>query len=220
MWVIPTLTPEFIEQMEEVLELYAKPYDPLEPVLCFDEKSKQLLQDTRPLLPMHEGKLRRRDYEYKRNGTRNIFLTVEPKGGYRTVQATKQRKKPDFANEMKRIINLPRYRNAKRIHLVLDNLNTHFETSLVETLGVGTAKRMMRTLCFHHTPKHASWLNMAEIELSIMGKQAINQRIPDEISLQRHLAAWQTRRNLHHMKINWRFTKQEARVKFKYQYND
>lgn len=202
-----------------MLDLYAKPYDSLEPVLCFDEKSKQLLRDTRSFLPMHDGKLLRRDYEYKRNGTRNIFLTVEPKGGYRTARITKRRTKSDFAHEIKRIVSLPRYRNTKRIHMVLDNLNTHFETSLIETLGVGAVKRIMQRLCFHHTPKHASWLNMAEIELSIMGKQAINQRISDEVSLQRHLTAWQTRRNLRHMKINWRFTKQEARTKFKYQHH-
>lgn len=214
MWVIPTLTPEFVERMEDVLDLYGKPYNPREPVLCFDEKSKELRRDARPVI---YGTIIRRDYEYVRNGTANVFITVEPEAGYRTTRATQHRKKPDFAREIRRIVNLSRYRKAKRIHIVLDNLNTHGEHSLIQTLGKREAKHILRRLAFHHTPKHASWLNMAEIELSILGRQALNRRIPTITALRIHLKAWQARRNKSMMKINWRFTKQDARRVFKYE---
>jgi hypothetical protein len=199
--------------MEHVLDLYAKPYNPKEPVLCFDEKSKELRKDARPA--MH-GRILRTDYEYVRHGTANVFLAVEPKGGYRTTRATKHRKKPDFAYEIRRIVNLPRYRGARRIHMVLDNLNTHKAQSLTETFRKREAEQIMRKVTFHHTPKHASWLNMAEIELSILGRQALNQRIPTPSALRAHLKAWQARRNKHMMKINWKFTKQDARRVFTY----
>jgi transposase len=216
MWCIPMLTPEFIARMEHTLDLYARPYDPKEPVLCFDEKSKQLLKDTRSGVAMKPGKPRRRDYEYERNGVRNIFLAVEPKGGFRTVSVTRHRKKPDFARDIERIAGLARYRHAKHIHIVLDNLNTHFEKSLLETFGPDKTKRMMRRLRFHYTPKHGSWLNMAEIELSIMGRQCVNRRIPTESKLVSAVASWEQRRNSRNATINWRFTKQLARRIFKY----
>jgi len=200
--------------MEEVLDLYAKPYNPQEPVLCFDEKSKELHRDARPAIV---GKITRRDYEYIRNGTANVFVTVEPKGGYRTVRATQRRTKPDFAHEARRIVNLPRYRRAHRIHMVLDNLNTHFPTSLIETFGSREAKRMMKKLIFHHTPKHASWLNMAEIEIGVMSRQVIKGRIPTAPILKNRLSAWQKRRNGKHATIDWTFTKQDARKKLKYE---
>ena len=171
MWVIPTLTPEFIERMEDVLDLYARPYDPREPVLCFDEKSKELRKDAMPAIL---GRITRRDYEYVRNGAANVFVAVDPKAGYRTTHATKRRTKADFAREIRRISTLPRYRKAVVIHMVLDNLNTHKARSLMETFGTREAERIMRRVAFHHTPKHASWLNMAEIELSILGRQALN----------------------------------------------
>jgi transposase len=216
MWCIPMLTPEFIARMEDTLDLYARPYDPKEPVLCFDEKSKQLLKDTRRGVAMKPGKPRRRDYEYARNGVRNIFLAVEPKGGFRTVSVTRHRKKPDFARDIERIAGLARYRKAKHIHIVLDNLNTHFEKSLIETFGPDKTKRMMRRIRFHYTPKHGSWLNMAEIELSIMGRQCMNRRIPTESKLVSAAASWEQRRNSRNATINWRFTKQLARRIFKY----
>lgn len=214
MWVIPTLTPEFIERMEDVLDLYQKPYDPREPILCFDEKSKELRKEARPAIFY---KIVRRDYEYVRNGTANVFMAIEPQGGYRTTRVTRHRKKLDFAREIRRIVNLPRYRKAKGIHIILDNLNTHKAQSLTEAFGKRETKRIMRRVTFHHTPKHASWLNMAEIELSILGRQALNQRIPDRSALRAHLKAWQARRNKHMMKINWRFTKQDARRVFQYE---
>ena len=216
MWCIPTIDDQFIERMEDILALYEKPYDPDEPVLCFDEKSKQLLADTRSAIPTKPNKPRRQDYEYKRNGTRNLFITVEPKGGYRTVKVTTQRTKRDFAYEIKRVATMPRYRDAKSIHIVLDNLNTHFEQSFIETLGAEEAERLMERLHFHYTPNHASWLNMAEIEVSIVGRQCLNRRIPTEDILKGEITAWQRRRNKHRMKINWRFTRKDARAVFRY----
>jgi DDE superfamily endonuclease len=217
MWCIPKVTPEFIDRMENILDLYAKPYDPEEPMLCFDEKSKQLLQDTRAPLPMKSCIPVRRDYEYKRNGTRNIFITVEPKGGYREVAVTQRRQKPDFAKEITRIIALPRYRHAKKIHVVLDNLNTHFESSFIETFGKEEAVRITDRIAFHYTPKHASWLNMAEIEISVFSKQSIRGRIPTEDALISRAGMWQKERNRERATISWKFTVADARKKFNYE---
>ena len=216
MWCIPTITPEFIERMEDVLDLYAKPYNKNEPVLCFDEKSKQLLSDTKPIKQTNVGMLRHRDYEYKRGGTTNIFLTVEPKGGYRSVRATPRRTRSDFAQELQRIVGLPRYKNARRIHFVCDNLNTHNQRSLQERFGSTETQRIMRKVKFHYTPKHASWLNMAEIEIGVMSRQAIKGRIPTPERLRGQLAAWQRRRNRQQATIDWTFTKQDAKRKLKY----
>jgi hypothetical protein len=216
MWCVPKLTPEFIERMEDILELYARPYNPKEPVLNFDEKSKQLIEDTRTVTNTKEGKSRRRDYEYKRNGTRNIFVTVEPKGGHREVTVTKHRKKSDFAEEIKRIIHLPRYKNAKKIHIVLDNLNTHFEKSFIDTFGKRGAGQLMKRIQFHYTPKHASWLNMAEIEIGVLDRQCIKGRIPTEGKLVGRIEPWKEDRNEQSAMINWKFTVKDAREKFKY----
>ena len=191
--------------MEHILDLYAKPYNPREPVLCFDEKSKQLIKDTRPAQAMKEKRLKHRDYEYERNGTRNIFMTVEPKGGYREAAVTTHRKKPDFAKEMERIAELPRYRTTKKIHIVLDNLNTHFDKSFTETFSARKAKRILSRIKFHYTPKHASWLNMAEIEIGT------------EKKLKEHANVWQRGRNRERAMINWKFTTKDARAKFKYE---
>lgn len=216
MWCVPTITEEFKKRMEDILDLYAKPYDSREPVLCFDEKSKQLLKDTRPIKHTREGKPRRRDYEYARNGTTNIFVAVEPRGGHREVSVTKHRKKPDFAKEITRIIELPRYRHAATIHIVLDNLNPHFEKSFMETFGTPEAARIMSRIAFHDTPKHASWLNMAEIEIGICSKQSIRGRIPTEAILRNQARIWQEGRNQEHAKITWTCTVQDARTKFTY----
>jgi hypothetical protein len=202
--------------MEEVLTLYALPYNLEEPVLCFDEKSKELHGDTRTLHHTKDGAVRRRDYEYKRNGTRNIFMTVEPKGNYRTVRITRRRTRNDFAHEIKRITGLPRYRKATMIHIVLDNLNTHNEQSLLAAFGEDATHALMERVTFHHTPKHASWLNMAEIELSIMEGQCTKGRIPDAPHLKKKLNAWQRERNRLHAGINWKFTTDEARRVFRY----
>lgn len=213
---MPKITPEFLTNMEDVLNLYEKPYDSNEPVLCFDEKSKQLIMDTRPVQAAKEGKPKRKDYEYKRNGTRNIFVTIEPKGGHREVAVTKRRTKSDFAEEIRRIVDLPKYAETSKIHFVLDNLNTHFEKSLIETFGKEEAERVLSRIQFHHTPKHASWLNMAEIEIGILDRQCIRGRIPTETKMKTKIAAWSAARNEEGAKINWKFTVKEARVKFKY----
>lgn len=202
--------------MEDVLDLYAKPYDPNEPVLCFDEKSKQLLKDIRTRIPCKEGISAKRDYEYKRNGTKNIFIAVEPKGGYREATVTARRTTQDFAHEIERIVMLPRYLSAAKIHFVLDNLNTHFEPSLIKTFGQERAKELLGRIAFHHTPKHASWLNMAEIELSILSRQALGGRIPHAQVLTERIARWQETRNRMGAGIQWKFTKEDARKIFKY----
>lgn len=210
MWCIPQIDAQFQERMEAILELYERPYNPQEPVVCFDEKSKQLLEDARPPLQAKRGKVLRRDYSYKRNGTRNLFMSVEPKAGHREVVVTHQRKKADFAFEMKRLIEKV-YKSAQRIHIVLDNLNTHFTKSLQETFGEKITKQLMKRIAFYYTPKHASWLNMAEIELSILERQSIKGRIPTEGELHRRVVAWQRERNRQRAKIQWRFTRKKAR---------
>jgi transposase len=169
MWCIPKLTAEFIIRMEDILTLYAKSYNPLEPVVCFDEKSKQLLLDNRPALPATVGgKPRRYDYEYVRNGTRNIFVSVEPKAGWWRARVSEHRKKPDFAKEIKRIVTQKRYETVRTIHMVFDNLNTHKKESLVEAFGMEEAERLWARITPHYTPKHASWLNMAEIAIGVL----------------------------------------------------
>lgn len=202
--------------MEEILDLYAAPYRPHEPVICFDEKSKQLLKDIRTRVPCQEGVPAKRDYEYKRNGTRNIFIAVEPKGGYREATVTKRRTKQDFAQEIKRLAELPRYRSAAKIHFVLDNLNTHFESSFLETFGREHSGKLLRRLAFHYTPKHASWLNMAEIELSILSRQALRGRLGTATVLSERIRRWQEKRNTRGAAIRWKFTKDDARKVFKY----
>jgi transposase len=216
MWCVPTLTPEFIERMESLLSLYGKPYDPREPVICFDEKSKELRADSRPVIHTKERTPRKRDYEYVRNGTDNIFLAVEPKGGRREAKVTKRRTRTDFATEIKRIVELPCYRKTKKIHIVLDNLNTHFEKSFFETFPKEVARRLLRRIRFHYTPKHASWLNMAEIELSVLSRQALRGRIPDTKDLRRRVRQWKRTRNAKRAMIHWKFTTKDARNIFKY----
>lgn len=216
MWCIPKVTPEFIERMEQLLAVYHRPYNPAEPVICVDEKSKQLLADTRGALKASPGKLKRSDYEYKRKGTSNIFVATEPKGGYRQATVTKRRTKQDFAYFIRHLLTR-HYRKATKIHLVLDNLNTHFAGSFTETFGSSAAKKLLSRIEFHYTPKHASWLNMAEIEINVLSSQALRQRIPTEHLMKRIVAAWQSERNRRHEKIHWKFTIKDARKKFKYE---
>jgi transposase len=220
MWCIPKVTPEFVERMEYILDVYAKPYNPKEPLLCFDEKSIQLMEDTRPTIRTRVGSIRKRDYEYKRNGTANIFVTVEPKAGFRTTKTTERRTKADFAHEIKRITRLRRYQDATRIHIVLDNLNTHFKKSLVETFGKQQTIEIMNRVEFHYTPKHASWLNMAEVEIGILSRQCLKYRTSTRHALRKHIRPWQNTRNRHQMKIQWRWTKKDARNIFNYSRQD
>ncbi|PIT97752.1 MAG: hypothetical protein COT71_04455 [Candidatus Andersenbacteria bacterium CG10_big_fil_rev_8_21_14_0_10_54_11] len=215
MWCIPALTEEYIERMEDLLDLYQQPYDPCEPVVCFDEKTTQLLADTRPVQPAAPGTLRKRDYEYRRNGTRNIFVAVEPKGGKRRTAVTARRTKQDFAYAVRQLI-VNQYPHARTIHLVMDNLNTHAKKSLVETFGEAEANRLWSRLTAHYTPKHASWLNMAEIEIGILSRQALKKRLEDERRLKQETTAWERHRNRTRATITWTFTKKDARAVFNY----
>ena len=198
--------------MEDVLDLYAEPYDPKRPRVNFDETSKQLIGETRQPLPAQPGQAARYDYEYKRNGTRNLFLFVEPQAGWRHVVVTERRTMQDFAHQMKWLVD-ERYPEADVIRVVLDNLNTHKPASLYETFPPAEAHRIRQKLEFHYTPKHGSWLNMAEIELSVLARQCLHRRIAAEATLKREVAAVEAARNAARATIDWQFTTAQARVK-------
>jgi DDE superfamily endonuclease len=203
--------------MEDVLDLYAEPYDPTRPTVTFDETSKQLIGETRQPLPPRPGQVARYDYEYKRNGTRNIFLVCEPQAGWRHVEVTAQRTMQNFAHQMKWLVD-ERYPEAEVIRVVLDNLNTHKPGSLYETFAPAEAHRLCQKLEFHYTPKHGSWLNMAEIELSVFARQCLQRRIATEVTLKRELAAVEATRNAAQAKIHWQFTTPQAREKLAHLY--
>jgi len=203
--------------MEAILKLYTQPYNPKRPMVCFDEKMTQLLGDVRDPLPLMPKVGRRQDYEYRRAGTRNLFLFVEPKAGRRTVLVTRQRAKQDFAHAIRYLVDVL-YPDAPLIDVVLDNLNTHTYFALVETLGKVEADRIMDRLCWHFTPPHGSWLNMAEIELSILARQCLKRRFPDEWNLALEIIAWENARNQKAAKIHWRFTVDDARRVFRDHY--
>jgi DDE superfamily endonuclease len=198
--------------MEDVLDLYAEPYDPKRPRVNFDETSKQLIGEVRTPLPAQPGHAARYDYEYKRNGTRNLFLFVEPQAGWRHVVVTEHRTMQDFAHQMKWLVD-ERYPEADVIRVVLDTLNTHKPASLYETFPPAEAHRIRQKLEFHYTPKHGSWLNMAEIELSVVARQCLHRRIAAEATLKRELAAVEAARNAARATIDWQFTTAQARVK-------
>ena len=198
--------------MEDVLDLYAQPYDSRRPVVCFDETSTQLLADTRAPLPAKPGRPRREDYEYVRAGTRNLFLTCEPRRGWRHVEVTQRRTKGDFAHQMRWLVD-DAYPDVPVIRLVLDNLNTHRMASLYETFPAPEARRIAKRLEFHHTPKHGSWLNMAEIEFSVLARSCLRKRNADEDSLEKAVNTCVSERNETGAAINWRFTVQDARRK-------
>jgi hypothetical protein len=178
-------------------------------VICVDEKSKQLLRQTRSPLPLQPGRCAKEDYEYKRGGTRNIFVAVEPKGGHRLVQVTLRRTKSDFVSFVQHLVQTV-YATAVTVHLVLDNLNTHFRQTFVDVLGEAAATVLLRRVEFHYTPKHASWLNMAEIEIGIMDRQCTGQRIASAELLQTEVQQWQQQRNAERRGIEWKFTRQDA----------
>lgn len=198
--------------MEDVLDLYAEAYDPERPVVCFDEKSLQLLAETRPPLPVAPGEPARHDYEYQRQGTANIFISVEPLAGWRQVTVTEQRTKVDFAIEMQQLVDV-HFPEAKCIRVVLDNLNTHKPASLYDAFAPAEANRIRHRLELHYTPKHASWLNMAEIEISALSRQCLHRRLADKDTLKKETAAWQTQRNQDRALIQWHFTASDARTK-------
>jgi transposase len=200
--------------MEDVLDLYAQPYDSKRPSVCFDETNKQLIKETRTPLPAQTGQVERYDYEYERNGTANLFMMVEPLAGQRFVAVTEQRTKIDFAHQMKHLVDVL-YPEAEVIRVVLDNLNTHTKAALYEAFEAQEARRIVQKLEFHYTPKHGSWLNMAEIELAVLDKQCLSRRIPDQPTLCQEVAAWQAARNHQQAKINWCFNVTKARAKLK-----
>ena len=203
--------------MEDILDLYAEPYDPQRPTVCFDETSTQLIAERRIPLPARPGRRERFDYEYRRNGTRNLFMLCEPLRGWRHVAVTEQRKMEDFAYQMRWLVD-EAYPKVERIRVVLDNLNTHRPASLYETSDPAEARRILRRLEFHYTPKHGSWLNMAEIELSVLSRQCLGRRIADEATLQREVAALEQKRNNAHATIAWRFTATDARTTLRHLY--
>lgn len=198
--------------MEDVLDLYAEPYDPERPVVCFDETTTQMLAHVRPPLPAAPGQPRREDYEYRREGTRNLFMTCEPLAGWRHVAVTERRTREDFAHQMRWLVDQA-YPDVEKVRVVLDNLNTHSTASLYETFPAEEARRIARKLEFHFTPKHGSWLNMAEIEFSILSRCCLRQRLPDVETLSREVQALERERNQTHARIHWRFTTDDARRK-------
>ncbi len=200
--------------MEDILEVYKRPYDPTHPQVCMDEISKQLVSETRQPLPVQPGQPQRYDYEYRREGVCNVFIFLEPLRGQRHLKVTKRRTRQDWAWAMKELVDVY-YPDAKQITVVLDNLNTHNGASLYETFEPAEARRILKRLEFHYTPKHGSWLNMAEIELSVFARQCLNRRIPDQSTLQREVAALEAERNRSASTVDWRFTTADARIKLK-----
>ena len=206
------MSAEFVARMEDVLDLYAEPYDPKRPVVCFDETSTQLLAETRAPMPPRPGRPQRQDYEYRREGTRNLFLACEPLAGWRQVAVTQRRTMQDFAHQMRWLVD-EAYPEVPVVRVVLDNLNTHRTASLYETFPAVEARRIAKRLEFHYTPKHGSWLNMAEIEFSVLSRSWLRQRIPDQEALGREVQALVRERNAAQSIINWRFNTQNARTK-------
>ena len=200
--------------MEDVLELYHEPYDPLRPVVCFDEGTKQLIGETRVPLPMQPGQPQRYDYEYERHGTCNLFMFFEPLTGWRHVAVTDQRTMIDYAHCLKELVDV-HYPHAEVIRVVQDNLNTHKFASLYEAFEAAEARRILERLEFHFTPKHGSWLNMAEIELNVLNSQCLDRRIAEKVFLSTEVAAWELNRNRHSSTVNWQFTTADARIKLR-----
>lgn len=217
MWCIAKIDGKFRLCMYDVLDLYAEPYDPKRPVIGFDEKPKQLIDDSRKPILMKPGSPEKYDYEYKRNGTANIFVAVEPKAGKRRISVTNQRTKKDFANEIRHLVDFE-YPDADLLRIVLDNLNTHKKESLYETFGKEEAERILKKVEFHYTPKHGSWLNIAEIEINVMDEECTGRRMKNKEFLASELKAWTKTRNRARKKIEWKFTKQEADKKMGYRY--
>jgi hypothetical protein len=197
--------------MEDVLDLYVRPYDPRYPLVCMDETSKQMVGDTRLPLPPRPGQVARHDYEYARNGVCNLFVCFEPLQSWRQLQVTDQRTAVDWAHFMQHLD--AHYAHAERIIVVLDNLNTHGPGSFYETFAPDEARRLAARFEFHYTPKHGSWLNMAEIELSAVSRTCLDGRIPDKDTMTRQVVAYESERNTHGVTVEWRFTTSDARIK-------
>lgn len=217
MWCITEITPEYRKRMYRLLNLYNKPYNPELPVVCFDEKSKQLLEDSRKPIPLKPGKVKKTDYEYRRHGTCNIFVAIEPKAGNHYIRVTDQRTRKDFALFIKWLID-EKYKCSRKVLIVLDNLNTHFKKSLYETFSKEESSRLLKRLEFIYTPKHASWLNMAEIEINLLDQECLDRNIGKRDELENQVNAWCSNNNTEKRKINWTFTKYKADKKLSRHY--
>jgi DDE superfamily endonuclease len=210
----PKANAAFVAAMEDVLEVYTRPHDPARPLVCLDETSKQLIAETRTPLPMLPGHPARHDYEYERNGTANLFMLFAPLEGWRHVEVTERRTAVDFAKVLKALSD-SHFPCVDKIILMQDNLNTHSPASLYEAFAPDEARRLVERFEWHYTPKHGSWLNLAESELAVLSNQCLDRRIPDRAMLEREVAAWVKRRNTHNAKADWRFTTADARIKLK-----
>jgi transposase len=211
-WCVPELNDEFRQRMEGTLRQYEKPLDPNEPVVCLDEQPYQMVEDARPPEPASPGKIAKQDYEYRRGGTCSVFVAVEPKAGKRFTQARHRRTRADFARFVRDL--LRRYPHAERVHLVLDNLNTHNDKSLIQTFGEAAARPLLKRIEWHYTPKHASWLNLAEIEISAIDRQCLARRLATLQDVQRELSQCTRDRNRKKIKINWTFKRKDAKRVF------
>ena len=219
MWCIPQVDGTYVARMEDVLDLYAEVPDPKRPVVCFDESPTQLIGEVRQPIPATPGQLERYDCEYRRNGTANLFVFLDAHQPWRKVKVTDQRTARDFAECMRDLVDL-HYPKAERIRVVLDNLSTHSAGALYEAFPAPDARRILRRLEFHYTPKHASWLNMVEIEIGVLRSQCLDRRIADRQTLETEIAAWEWQRNTERARIKWMFTTQRARIKLLRAYPD
>ena len=200
--------------MEDILEVYKRPYDPKRPLVCLDESNKQHTREVLDPIPMKPGSVERYDTQYERNGVSNLFMMFEPLSGWRHVEVTDRRTAIDWAHQIKFLVDV-RHKDAEKIVLVEDNLNTHCPASLYTAFSPEEARRMLDKLEFHYTPKHGSWLDMAEIELSILSRQCLDRRIPDQETLRKEVKAWEDQRNNSNSTMEWRFKTEDARIKLK-----
>jgi hypothetical protein len=213
-WCIPTANAEFVFHMEDILDVYKRPADPKRPLVCFDESPEQLVSETRQALPMTPGQLEKYDYEYRREGVSNLFMFFAPLQNWRCVKVTERRTKVDWAYCMRDLVDV-HFPQAEKIVIVQDQLNTHSPACLYEVFVPAEARRILDRLEFHSTPKHGSWLNMAEIELSVLGRQCLNRCIPNQTILIHETEAWVVQRNNKQATVNWHFTSDDARIKLK-----
>ena len=214
-WCIPPeANAAFVCAMEDILELYHRPSTPDNPLVCMDESSKQQVIETRQPIESKPGQVERYDYEYERNGVSNLFMLFAPFEGWRHVKVTDRRTKVDFAHCIKDVLTLY-YPDTEKVTIVMDNLNTHYPSSLYEAFEPAEARSLLERCDFHYTPKHGSWLNMAEIEFSALQRQCLDRRIPDQETLRDEIAAWEERRNAKAVRVNWRFTTADARIRLK-----
>ena len=208
----PKANAAFVAAMEDVLEVYTRPYDPARPLVCLDETSKQLIKETRIPIPMRPGQSARSDYEYERNGVASLFMLFAPLVGWRHVAVRDRRTAIDYAHVLRDLADV-HFPDAEKITLVQDNLNTHKPASLYEAFPPAEARRIVDRFEWHYTPKHGSWLNIAECELSVLSRQCLDRRIPDQQSLATEVNAWTTSRNTEQTEVKWHFTTEDARTK-------